>query len=73
MRTDHLVAIIIPALNEEAAIGRVISAIPPWADEVIVVDNGSTDCTAEVRSARPGASGAAGVAGTACLAGCSVT
>lgn len=51
MRADHEVAVIIPALNEEAAIGRVIAAIPPWADEVIVVDNGSTDRTVEVAAA----------------------
>jgi glycosyltransferase involved in cell wall biosynthesis len=51
MRADSVVAVIIPALNEDAAIGRVISAIPPWADEVIVVDNGSTDRTAEVAAA----------------------
>jgi glycosyltransferase involved in cell wall biosynthesis len=51
MRADHIVAVIIPALNEEAAIGRVISAIPPWGDEVIVVDNDSTDRTGEVAAA----------------------
>jgi glycosyltransferase involved in cell wall biosynthesis len=42
------VSVIIPALNEEQAIGQVISAIPKWVDEVIVVDNGSTDKTTEV-------------------------
>jgi glycosyltransferase involved in cell wall biosynthesis len=41
------VAVIIPALNEEEAIGRVVKAIPPLASRVIVVDNGSTDRTAE--------------------------
>ncbi|MCS6984312.1 MAG: glycosyltransferase family 2 protein [Leptospiraceae bacterium] len=47
------VAVIIPALNEELAIGKVIEDIPTkqfshlhW--QIIVVDNGSTDRTAEV-------------------------
>ena len=43
------ISVIIPALNEEACIGELVSAIP-WsvANEVIVVDNGSTDRTAQV-------------------------
>jgi len=41
------VAVIIPVLNEEEAIDRVVRAIPPLASQVIVVDNGSTDRTAE--------------------------
>lgn len=40
--------VIIPALNEEQAIARVLRAIPAWVAEVIVADNGSTDGTAEV-------------------------
>jgi glycosyltransferase involved in cell wall biosynthesis len=41
------VAVIIPALNEERAISRVVRGIPGDAvDQVIVVDNGSTDGTA---------------------------
>jgi glycosyltransferase involved in cell wall biosynthesis len=44
-----IVVVIIPALNEEGAIPLVLRDIPPgWADRVIVVDNGSTDATAEV-------------------------
>ncbi len=40
------VAVIIPALNEEEAIGQVLAEIPPEAvSDVIVVDNGSTDGT----------------------------
>ena len=39
----------IPALNEEASIGDVVRAVPrELVDEVIVVDNGSTDATATV-------------------------
>ncbi|HKP95950.1 MAG TPA: glycosyltransferase family 2 protein [Fibrobacteria bacterium] len=42
------VRVIIPALNEASAIASVLKAIPPEIAEVIVVDNGSTDATAEV-------------------------
>lgn len=42
-------AVLIPALNEEQAIAQVLAAIPSGlAQEVVVVDNGSTDRTAEV-------------------------
>ena len=44
--------VIIPALNEAGAIGRVVEEVPAdWVDEVIVVDNGSSDKTAEVAAA----------------------
>jgi glycosyltransferase involved in cell wall biosynthesis len=43
------VSVIIAALNEEEAIGKVVREVPRHiADEIIVVDNGSTDRTAEV-------------------------
>lgn len=46
------VAAIIPALNEEAAIGDVVAAVPrSIVDKVIVVDNGSTDGTAQAAAA----------------------
>jgi glycosyltransferase involved in cell wall biosynthesis len=47
------IAAIIPVLDEEGAIGRVIAAVPPnWVDEVVVVDGGSRDGTvAEARAA----------------------
>lgn len=42
------VSVIIPALNEEESIAEVVRAIPrDFADHIIVVDNGSTDRTAE--------------------------
>jgi glycosyltransferase involved in cell wall biosynthesis len=42
------IARVIPALNEEEVIARTVAAIPPEVScEVIVVDNGSTDRTAE--------------------------
>ncbi len=48
MRDNTPVSVIIPAINEEAAIGKVIADIPGWVDEIIVVDNGSTDATVQV-------------------------
>jgi glycosyltransferase involved in cell wall biosynthesis len=48
-------ALIIPALNEAAVIGDVVAAVPPaLVAEVLVVDNGSTDGTADA-AARAGA------------------
>lgn len=46
------VSVIIAALNEEEAIAHVINAVPKdLADELVVVDNGSKDRTAEVARA----------------------
>lgn len=46
------VSVIIAALNEEAAIAEVIESIPKdLVDEIVVVDNGSKDRTAEIASA----------------------
>lgn len=46
------ISAIIAALNEEAAIAKVIDSVPKdLVDEILVVDNGSTDRTAEVASA----------------------
>ena len=48
-KAKPFVSVIIAALNEEQAIGTVIHAVPKdLVDEIVVVDNGSKDRTAEV-------------------------
>ena len=42
------IKVIIPALNEENAISKVIKEIPEFVDEIIVIDNGSDDNTSVV-------------------------
>jgi dolichol-phosphate hexosyltransferase len=48
MYNDQSITVIIPCLNEEQGIGQVMSRMPAFVDQVIVVDNGSTDRTREV-------------------------
>src|SRR6185369_9082350 len=46
------ISVIIAALNEEESIAHVINAVPKdLADEIVVVDNGSKDRTAEIAKA----------------------
>lgn len=47
MADDHIV-VVIPALDEEQTIGEVVSEFRRVVDEVVVVDDGSTDETASV-------------------------
>ncbi len=42
------ITVIIPCLNEEEGVEQVLQRIPQFVDQVIVVDNGSTDRTAAV-------------------------
>jgi dolichol-phosphate hexosyltransferase len=42
------ITVVITCLNEEEGVRRVLNDLPPFVDEVIVVDNGSTDRTATV-------------------------
>jgi hypothetical protein len=66
-----VVAVLIPALDEEEALPGVLDALPEAVDRVVVVDNGSEDRTVEV--ARAGGAEVVREArrgyGAACLAG----
>lgn len=71
MREGKRIGVVIPARNEEGAIGLVLADLPDWVDTVVVADNGSNDRTAAVARAagaivvhepQPGY-------GAACLAG----
>lgn len=48
MYKDQKITVVIPCLNEEQGIERVLRRMPAFVDQVIVVDNGSTDRTSEV-------------------------
>ncbi len=71
MRSGARIGVVVPALNEVEAIGRVIADIPAWVDNIVIADNGSTDGTDQAARA----AGASVVVepekgyGAACLAG----
>jgi glycosyltransferase involved in cell wall biosynthesis len=48
MYKDLKVTVIIPCLNEEQGIERVLTRMPAFVDQVLVVDNGSIDRTADI-------------------------
>jgi glycosyltransferase involved in cell wall biosynthesis len=48
MYKDRRITVVIPCLNEEKGIVEVLARMPAFVDEVIVVDNNSTDRTAEL-------------------------
>ena len=48
MYKGQKITVIIPCLNEEQGIEQVLRRIPPFVDQTIVVDNGSTDRTSDV-------------------------
>ncbi|MFI9604315.1 glucosyl-3-phosphoglycerate synthase [Streptomyces sp. NPDC052043] len=57
-RTGQSVSVVLPALNEEATVGDIVSVIRrdlvervPLVDEIVVVDSGSTDRTAQAAAA----------------------
>ena len=48
MGTSTGVSVVIPAYNESARIGQVLVEVQPFADEVLVIDDGSQDNTGEI-------------------------
>ncbi|WP_043265629.1 glucosyl-3-phosphoglycerate synthase [Streptomyces sp. CT34] len=58
-RTGRTVSVVLPALDEEATVGAIVATIRaelmtddvPLVDELVVLDSGSTDRTAEVAAA----------------------
>jgi dolichol-phosphate hexosyltransferase len=48
MYKGQTIAVVIPCLNEEQGVEKILRAMPDFVDEVIVVDNNSTDRTSEV-------------------------
>ncbi len=48
MYKGQRITVIIPCLNEEQGIEKVLRRLPDFVDQTIVVDNGSTDRTSEV-------------------------
>jgi glycosyltransferase involved in cell wall biosynthesis len=48
MYKGQSITVIIPCLNEEQGIEKVLRSLPEFVDEIIVVDNNSTDRTSEV-------------------------
>jgi glucosyl-3-phosphoglycerate synthase len=51
-KNDRTVSVVLPALNEEETVGEVVASVRPLlgslVDELVVVDSGSTDATAEL-------------------------
>lgn len=48
MYRNSRITVVIPCLNEQEGIAKVLSRMPTFVDEVIVVDNCSTDATAQI-------------------------
>ena len=48
MYKGQSITVIIPCLNEEQGVEKILRGMPDFVDEIIVVDNNSTDRTSEV-------------------------
>ena len=53
MYQDQSLAVVVPAYNEEKMISQVINTMPDFVDVIVIVDDASTDRTAEVIRAHP--------------------
>ena len=51
MRGEFRVAVIIPAYQEERLLPQTLRGVPQWVDEIIVIDDASSDRTVEVATA----------------------
>lgn len=51
MYQNLTISVVIPCFNEEQGIKHVLDNMPTYVDEVVVVDNNSTDATAQVARA----------------------
>jgi glycosyltransferase involved in cell wall biosynthesis len=52
MYLNKMIGVVVPAHNEEKFIGAVIDTMPAFVDKIFVVNDASTDKTAEIASAR---------------------
>jgi glycosyltransferase involved in cell wall biosynthesis len=52
MYRDRVIAVVVPAYNEETLIGKVLKTVPTFVDRIVVVDDASSDGTGEVVKAR---------------------
>ena len=70
-KSSPVINVVIPAMNEEKAVGKVIAEIPDIVSRIIVANNGSTDKTADVARAAGAEVVDVPIAGygRACLAG----
>jgi glycosyltransferase involved in cell wall biosynthesis len=51
MTGSEKICVVVPAYNEEVLLPKVLSHVPAYVDQTIVVDDGSTDRTAEIARA----------------------
>ena len=48
MYKEHSIGVVIPAHNEENHIKDTIETLPDFVDKIYIIDDGSTDKTAEI-------------------------
>ena len=48
MASEFRVVALVPAFNEARRIAATLAALAPWVDQMIVIDDGSCDATAEI-------------------------
>ena len=48
MLQNKTIAVVVPAYNEDKQIGMVIETLPDFVDKLIIINDGSTDATADV-------------------------